>query len=145
MKSIVGKIKSSILPILILLVSFTVVSCSKKVVFINSTVVPAAKGKIDIDKDDNNNYTINIDVGRLAEPSRLTPPKKAYVVWMETDNAGTKNLGQLKSESGFFTNALNASLKTVTPFKPKRVFITAEDDVTIQSPGSQVVLTTKSF
>ncbi|WP_233268827.1 hypothetical protein [Mucilaginibacter lacusdianchii] len=145
MKVLVLNQKKYILQVFVLLLSLSVVSCSKKVAFINSTVVPAAQGKITIDKDDNNNYTININIGRLAEASRLTPPKKAYVVWMETESSGTKNLGQLRSESGFFTNSLNASLRTVTPFKPKRVFITAEDEVNIQNPGSQVVLTTKSF
>jgi hypothetical protein len=62
---------------------------------------------------------------------------------MDTDKDGVKNLGQLKSVTGFFTDAQTASLNTVTPFKPKRIFVTAEDEANTTSPGSQVVLTTK--
>lgn len=145
MKMVIANTKRYLFQAAIVSVMFLAASCSKKVRFVNSTVVPAAEGRIDIDKDDNNNYTIDIDVDRLADPSRLTPARKYYIVWLETDKDGTKNLGQLKSKSGIFTNSLDASLKTVTPFKPKRVFITAEDDISIENPGSQVVLTTKSF
>jgi hypothetical protein len=142
MKTLISNIKKTLFLSLIVI---SITSCSKKVAFITSTVVPAAEGKIDIDRDDNKNYTIDIEVIRLADPSRLPSPKKTYVVWMETDDNGTKNLGQLKSISGFFTSSLKATLKATTPYKPKRVFIAAEDDAAAQNPGSQVVLTTKSF
>ncbi|WP_345950403.1 MULTISPECIES: hypothetical protein [unclassified Mucilaginibacter] len=145
MKIVVTQLKNVIVYSLLILATFSFSACSKKVAFINSTVVPAAEGKIDIDRDENKNYTIDIEVIRLADPSRLTPPKKTYVTWLETESEGTKNIGQLKSISGFFTNSLKATLRAVSPLKPKRVFITAEDDATAQSPGSQVVMTTKSF
>ncbi|MFD0795420.1 hypothetical protein ACFQZX_17490 [Mucilaginibacter litoreus] len=121
------------------------VSCSKRVNFITSGVVPAAEGHIKISKDDNQNYTVDVMVKRLAEPSRLQPPKEVYVVWMETKSNGLKNLGRLNSSSGFFSSGLEGLLHAVTPFKPERVFVTAEDKSNIPYPGSQVVLTTKVF
>ncbi|RZK48074.1 MAG: hypothetical protein EOO87_20860 [Pedobacter sp.] len=111
--------------------------------FVNSQVVPAAEGGVKVDKDDNGNYNLSLNVKRLAEPNRLQPPKLIYIVWMETENDGIKNLGQLKSITGFFTDAQTASLNTVTAFKPKQIFITAEDNADITNPGSQVVLTTR--
>ncbi|QJD98314.1 hypothetical protein HH214_05800 [Mucilaginibacter robiniae] len=108
-------------------------------------MVPAAQGYIKISEDDNHNYTVDVNIKRLAEPSRLNPPKETYVVWMETKRNGTKNLGRLNSSSGFFSSSLQALLHAVTPFKPERVFVTAENQSNIQTPGSQVVLTTKEF
>ena len=119
-------------------------SCSSKLKFENSTVVPAAQGSVKIGKDDNGNYELDLSIIHLTEPSRLSPSKELYVIWMETENNGIKNIGQLKSGTGFFSNTLKASFHTVTSFKPKRVFITAENNADIQTPGPQVILTTNS-
>lgn len=127
-----------------MLLCLSVISCSTNLKFTNSEAVPAARGNVNIDKDDNGNYALDIDILHLTEPSRLRPAKNVYVIWMETENNGIKNLGQLKSSTGFFSSTLKASFHTVTSFKPKRVFITAENDANIQTPGPQVVLTTKS-
>lgn len=120
-------------------------SCAKKVSFQNSSVVPAARGTVKVKKDNNNNYDIKIDVDNLSEPGRLQPSKKTYVVWMDTDNNVTKNIGQINSSSGFLTSKLKASFVTVSSVKPHKIFITAEDDGNIQAPGDQLVLTTNSF
>jgi hypothetical protein len=128
--------------ILIILLLFS--SCSQKISFITSAVVPSAQGHIKITKDNNNNSAIDITVQRLADPTRLTP-EKVYVVWVQTESNGTKNVGQLNSSDSFFSSTMKASLQTVTPFKPVKVFVTAEQDANIQYPGSVMVLTTKSF
>src|SRR3982750_1739776 len=106
-----------------------ITSCSKKLQFTQSAVVPAAQGRVKIKKDDNSNYAIDLKISNLTDPERLQPPKTHYIVWLESDQTSLKNLGQLKSSSGLFSKALKASLNTVTSFKPKRIFITAEDDV----------------
>ncbi|QEC70319.1 hypothetical protein FRZ67_21510 [Panacibacter ginsenosidivorans] len=120
-------------------------SCSRKVSFNNSSVVPAAEGSVKVKKDKNSNYAISINIERLADASRLQPAREYYVVWIETENNGIKNIGQLKSSSSLFSNALKGSLETVTSFKPKKVFITAENNTNIQYPGEQVVLSTNNF
>ncbi len=96
-------------------------------------------------KDKNNNYALTIHVKNLPKPENLTPAHEEYVVWMETQNGSVKNIGRLVSASGLLSKKLKASLETVTPFEPVRVFITAEDNAGIQFPGSDVVLRTKSF
>jgi hypothetical protein len=123
----------------------SVTSNAQKLKFLTSTVVPEARGSIKIDKDKNNNYAIDINIMHLADPSRLTPSKKTYVVWLETQDSGTKNIGLLNSSSGLLSNTMKAALHVVTPFKARRVFITAENDGRILYPGSVVVLTTESF
>jgi hypothetical protein len=120
-------------------------SCARKIQFTNSNVVPAAQGTVKLKRDNNNNYAVHIDVKNLAAPDRLQPPKSVYVVWFETAGRSAQNLGQLKTSSGLFSDALKASLNAVSPFKPTRIFITAEDRADIEYPGSFVVLNTTSF
>ena len=110
--------------------------------FATSSVVPAAQGKIKVNKDGNSNYNINLNVFHLAEAKRLNPAKEMYVVWMDTEENGRINLGQLKTSSGFLSKTLKSSLNTVTSFKPTGFFITAEDDASIQFPTGTIVLST---
>ena len=130
------------LPVLLIL---TFSSCSHKIGFETSSVVPAAEGSVKVKKDNNSNYSIQMEITHLADPSRLQPPKENYVVWMQTESNGIKNLGQLKSSSGFFSSTKKAALSTVTSFTPNKVFITAEDQVNIPYPTGQPVLTTNNF
>jgi len=120
-------------------------SCAKKISFSTSSVVPAAEGSVKVKKDKNNNYNIELKVMRLADAKRLDPPKQLYVVWMETEQNGTKNIGQLKTSSSMLSKTLKSSLKTVSSFQPKAIFITAEDNADIQYPGGQVVLRSNPF
>ncbi len=123
-----------------LLFSFT--SCARKMSFATSPVVPAAKGHVKIKSDKNKNSTIDMKFINLAPVDKLSPPRKVYVVWMVTENNGSKNIGQLNSSSGLLSSTLKASLKTTTAFKPVSFFITAEDDGAIQFPGSQIIMST---
>jgi len=127
----------------IMMLSFN--SCAKKVNFLTSTVVPAAQGTVKIKTDDNNNYAIQISITNLVEVKRLQPAKQVYVVWMVTDQQINKNIGQIDSSTGLLSSKLKASFETVSPIKPIKIFITAEDDASIQYPGMQLVLTTASF
>lgn len=120
-------------------------SCAKKVSFQNSSVVPAAEGGVKVKKDNNNNYKIDLNLKRLADPKRLSPAREVYVVWMDTERNGTKNLGQLKTSSGMFSSSLKSSLETTTPFKPVRIYITAEDDADITYASGQRVMETSNF
>ncbi len=132
--------------VLVLLFAFTVLkSCTTQYKFSTSSVVPAAEGSVTVKKDNNSNYIINLHIKRLADPKRLDPAKDIYIVWMETQQNGIKNIGQLKTESGMFSSTLKSSLKTVSSFKPTGFFITAENDPNIQHPGSQIVLSTGSL
>ena len=119
-------------------------SCATKASFQTSTVVPAATGDVKVKKDDNNNYKIKVDVENLAEPNRLPQPQNVYVVWAETMQ-GVQNLGQLKTSSGLFSSKMKASLEAVTPYKPTRVFITAEGAPNVTTPSYYTILNTTGF
>jgi hypothetical protein len=120
-------------------------SCTQKISFLTSSVVPAARGTVKVKVDDNKNHTIQIVLLNLAEPERLSPSKKIYMVWMETDQGETKNIGRIMTDSGTFSKTLKADFKTVTSFTPVKIFITGEDDANIQFPGWEVILTTARF
>jgi len=127
------------------IVLFFFSSCARKISFQTSSVVPAARGDVKVKKDNNNNYSIQISLNNLAEPKRLEPSKNTYVVWMESSDNVTKNIGQINSSTGFLSNKLKASFETVSSTRPTKIFLTAEDDAGIQYPGTQVVLTTNDF
>src|SRR5688572_16953143 len=128
--------------LLFTVITLLLTGCSRKVSFLTSTVVPAAEGKVKIKRDENKNFRIEMDIENLTQADRLQPPRKAYVVWMTGDDNSVKNMGQVTSSTGLLSSKLKASFETVSPIKPKRIFITAEDDAAISYPGSQLVLTT---
>jgi hypothetical protein len=121
----------------------TVASCSHSFQFNPSTLVPGANGRVKVNKDKNNNYAINISVDNLADPGLLQTPKANYIVWMETTDKGTQNLGRLVPSRGLFSKSSSGSLQTVTPFAPVRFFITAEDQIDPAYP-SQTILSSEN-
>jgi hypothetical protein len=142
MKTKTNRTKNFILTVVTVVIVFAFSSCATKAVFLSSAVVPAAKGAVTIQEDGNKNYVIKIKTTNLADSQRLTPPKNVYVVWMLTNNSSTKNIGQIISSSGTLSSNLKATFKTVSSFKPSKIFITAENEANIQYPYSEVVLTT---
>jgi hypothetical protein len=127
------------------LVAVVFSSCSKNISFQNSAVVPVARGDVKVKKDKNSNYAIDVTITELAEVERLQPPKKTYIVWMVTDENVTKNIGQLNSKQTGLAKKLKANFKTVTPSKPVKIFLTAEDEPNASYPADQIILTTDSF
>ncbi|MET4083845.1 hypothetical protein ABIB40_003818 [Pedobacter sp. UYP30] len=138
--------KQTTLRFLILLFICTALSsCSNKVMFNTSRVVPAAEGYTKITKDDNGNKLITIEIKRLTQPTRLQPSRNLYVVWMDTKDNGLRNIGELRTGSGFFSSTLKSNFSTITPFTPKRIFITAENNADIVRPTGDTVLSTDRF
>ena len=122
---------------------FSMSSCATKNRFLNSAVLPAAQGTVQINKDKNQNYVIKIELSNLSPSTRLTPPASAYVVWFVTADNYTRNLGQLNSSTNFMSKNLDATFETVSATKPTRILITAENDVTVQQPsmGEPILMT----
>lgn len=120
-------------------------SCAKVVKFKKSSALSKATGYVKIKKDENKHYSISIKLSNLVDPQELYPDKRAYIVWIETEMGGVKNIGQLQQSKNPFTNSLDGRLNTATPFKPLRLFITAENKVSLDNPGNQTVLQTRRF
>ena len=140
-----GPANSIFLGIFVIIMGFSFTSCSNKIPFLNSSVVPAAIGYVKVKNDKNKNFVINLKVTDLAEVERLGTSKLTYVAWMETDRGEMKNLGQLNSSTSFLSKRHSASLETISSFTPTRIFITSEFDINVENPGNQVVLTTENF
>ena len=98
-------------------------SCAQKVSFLNSSVVPAARGDVKVKKDNNSNYHIEVRLSNLAEVNRLEPARQSYVVWMESGQEKAKNIGKINSSSSFLSKRLKASFETVSAVKPNKIFI----------------------
>ena len=131
--------------IFIVIILFSLNSCARNISFLNSSVVPAARGDVKYKKDKNDNWIIKVSISDLAESSRLQPAKQTYIVWMVAKEGTAKNAGQLNSSKGFMSKQLKASLTTISTTKPTKVFITAEDDARTQYPGPFIILSTERF
>ena len=129
--------------LIIAIMMLTLPSCNRKMTFQNSRVVPAASGSVKIKKTKNDNYEVDVKTMHLAKPENLTPPKRVYVVWMRTEDNSVRNIGMIKSSSGFLSNTLKGELKATSTSKPTSFFLTAENDGNIQYPGDEVVIETK--
>lgn len=73
--------------------------------------VPAAEGKAELKRDRNGNLRLKVEVKHLAPPTKLTPPKQAYVVWIQGRGKEPENHGQLKVNAD-----LNGSFEGTTPY-----------------------------
>ena len=144
-KNLTGRIQKIALIIALAIFLVPVTSCAQRVNFLISTVTPAAKGSVKVKADSNKNYRIKIHIVDLAEPARLSPPKTAYVVWMVSDDNAPLNIGQIKTSTALFSNKLKADFESVSVAKPKKIFITAETDPSIQYMYSEIILTTNNF
>ncbi len=131
--------------ILMISMMLLMASCSSTESFLNSSVVPAATGKVKVKKDGNQNYVIKVQINDLADVQRVQSSKDTYVLWMETERGKNENMGQLKSSTSFFSKQHVASLETVSSFKPVRFFITAENGIDVRYPDSVEILKTNKF
>ncbi len=137
--------KHIFLPLVAAVIILIFSTCATKAPFLTSTVVPAARGAVTVTNDKNNNYVIKVKISNLAESGRLEQSNELYIVWMQTEDNTTKNMGQIISTSGFMSKELKATFETVTSVRPTKIFITTESDVNSQYPSGPVVLTTNSF
>lgn len=107
---------------------------------------PENKGQVEIKRDINSNYVIQINLRGLDAVNKLDPDsKKAFVVWMNADNQKAKNLGQINSNTGWLTDKSKASFEATSPFKPTKIYITEEENATVKVPGKNILWSTPFF
>jgi hypothetical protein len=97
--------------------------------------VPAATGKVELNHDRNGNLKVKLEVEHLAKPQALTPPKQAYVVWIQPRGKEPENQGQLK-----VNDDLKGSFETTTSYPAFDVFVTAEDNPAATTPSGPPLL-----
>lgn len=139
------RIKNIFTGILATLLIFSFGSCAKKTTSLAESMVPESNGHVQIKRDVNSNYVIHIDLSDLENVKNLSPAKEAYVVWMVSDQKLTKNIGQIEGANSWLSKKSKASFEATSAAKPTKIYITAENDVTVKKPGKQVVWSTSSF
>jgi len=97
--------------------------CATSAKFPISTVAPAAVITAKKTVDKNKNYVIELLALHLSSADRLNPPKDHYSVWIVTEQNEYKNLGQIMN-----VNAKRGYFKTLSPFNPQVIILTAEDE-----------------
>ncbi len=129
-----------VLALLIALAIAALPSCKSSASFKQSSFLPNAQGFAKAEANKSGSYAVTVRVERLASPEFLTPPKKVYVVWIESKRRGVRNGGVLQIDS----NKLG-TLTTTAPFKPTRVYITAEDRGDVFMQEGPIVLRSGSL
>jgi hypothetical protein len=125
---------------LFIMIAFWFTSCSNKAYFLQSSVLPAATGYVEVSRDKSENYIIKVDIKNFAGAERLDKANLTYVVWMETARDAAVNIGRISTN-----NSLNASFETKSSFRQVKVFITAEEQENALYPDPMVILTTERF
>lgn len=96
---------------------------------------PGAQGTVKFKVGDNGNINLDVLTRSLAPPSSLNPPENTYVVWVQPPGMAPKNYGALKVNS-----QEQGELKTETPYKRFKIFITAEENPQVEAPMAAPVL-----
>jgi hypothetical protein len=118
-------------------VSAALVYAAKKYPLTAASIVPAARGSVEIGKDRNGNTEVKLKVEHLAKSTSLSPSQANYIVWLQDKGSGPENQGELK-----VNGKLEGTFQTVTPRKNFDLFVTGENDGTVKSPSGPEVLRT---
>lgn len=139
------QIKNVFTGILATLIIFSFGSCAKKTASLSGSMIPESNGNVQVKRDVNSNYVIQINLSDLENVKNLTPAKEAYVVWMVSDQKRAKNIGQIEGANSWLSKKSKASFEATSAVRPTKIYITAENDITVQKPGKQIVWSTSSF
>lgn len=101
----------------------------------STTIDPSAEGTVALHNTNNRNTAVDLTVKYLAQPNSLTPSENVYVVWIQPNGHQPINEGQL-TVNGYE----NGQLKTETPYKQFRIFVTAEKYAQEKAPSGPQVL-----
>jgi len=152
--------KNILLGVIAIFTMLLVVSCAKKSVATAkaetqvptataeaAVVVPGeAKGQVQIKRDVNSNYVIQINLRELEADNKFEPAtKKAYIVWMNANNKMVKNLGQINSNEGWLSDKSKASFEAASEFKPTKIYITEEETASVTKPSAKIIWSTNKF
>jgi hypothetical protein len=127
-------LKRFLVPLTTLLL-FTGLALARDVRLTASPKVPAAAGKVSLDKDSNGNLKIKLETEHLAKPANLSPSATNYVVWIQARDGQPENQGQLK-----VGDDLKGKFETTTRYQAFDVFVTAEDNPNATTPSGMEVL-----
>ena len=123
--------------LILAVVSSTLVFAAKRFPLTAASIVPAAKGSVEVVKDHNGNTEIKLKVEHLANPSSLTPSQSNYIVWLQDKGSAPENQVTFK-----VNGKLEGAFQTVTPHRNFEIFVTGENDGKVITPSGPEVLRT---
>jgi hypothetical protein len=104
----------------------------------SSDSIPSAQGRLAVKGTDGPNQVVDLTVKHMAQPARVKAGATAYVVWLQPAEAKEPiNMGVLSVDKD-----LNGELQFKTPFPKFDVFVTAEDNPSVQAPSEHKRLLT---
>ncbi len=123
--------------VLTLLLLCGIAYAARKFPLTAAAIVPAARGDVEVDHDNNGNTKLKMKAEYLSPPDALTPPANVYIVWIQErgGSVGPQAQGQLKVDKN-----RKASFETVTSVKNFDLFVTAEQDPTVKAPTGPEIL-----
>jgi hypothetical protein len=102
---------------------------------VGSEQAPAAQGRVHVNDGGNGNAELIVEVKHLARPEKAAPGATSYVVWVHPSGGHPQNLGALSVD-----DELTGSLRTVTPLKDFKLFVTPEPSPQAVAPSNEPVL-----
>ena len=102
--------------------------------------VPAAEGRVETRRTDQQNTELSVEVEHLAPPDRVATGATTYVVWTQPLGTETKpqNVGAMHVGSD-----RSGSLKTKTPYQSFDLLVTPEASSTVTEPTNRPVFKAK--
>ena len=98
-----------------------------------TSLMPEVTGKAKVDSK-NGRLQINIDLSKLAPPSRVGPQFLTYVLWAITPEGRAQNLGEIVPDADE-----KSSLDVTTDLQAFGLIVTAEPYFSVTRPSSEVV------
>ena len=117
------------------IVMFALVASASDAPLRVSDLLPGGEGKVSFEHDRNKNTKFSVHAKHLARPESLSPPKNAYVVWVQGRGKDPQNAGMLR-----INDNLEGTVSGTTPLQVFDIFVTAEDGVNVDRPAGPEVM-----
>ncbi|MCZ6751280.1 MAG: hypothetical protein O7E51_05560 [Acidobacteria bacterium] len=115
--------------------------CAKKIRFAPFPLRWPGEASARIELTYNRNNTIEVELSKVPLPSTLKDTFTRYVLWVATpDRQRVVNAGQLRVDENH-----TADITTLTPLRSFILFITAETQGDVVSPGPDIVFETEEI
>lgn len=101
---------------------------------------PAAQGKLETRRTENQNTEVSLEVRHLAPPEKIASNATVYVVWAKplTGDVPPQNVGSLVVDADRM-----GALKTKTPFERFDLMVTPEPSPSVTTPSHDPVMKAK--
>ena len=113
--------------------------CTRKIQLTPTPTARGGKASVEVELTYDRNNTLQLEMSNVPDPSTLNASYTRYVLWVATpDKQSIVNAGQIR-----VTDDHSAKIQTLTPLREFILFITAEAQGDVASPGPDVLFETR--